>query len=160
MTWRQPIPTDLKDLTKGNEFCATLFAELLRRATNKSEGAEVQVGDYWIYLKRGQCTCGRFELARHFGLKRKEAQRVYRALKKLEEVHNLIEINKSKDCSIITIINYDELVDMKTSDEQSMIKQRTNNEQSMNTNKSVKSGKSVNSSSNNEDYEGYIKDVI
>ena len=159
MSWRQPIPTDLKELTLGNEFCATLFAELLRRATNKMEGAEVKIGDSWVFLNRGQCICGRFELAKHFGLKKKESQRVSRALKKLEETHKLIKIRKSKDCSVITIKNYDELVEMKTSNEQSMNKQRTNNKQSINTNKSVKNKKSVNSSSNKEDYERYITNV-
>ena len=70
MKWKQPIPTNLKELTLGNVFCATLFAELIRRATNKPEGADVMVGDSWISLKRGQCICGRYELAKHFGLKR------------------------------------------------------------------------------------------
>lgn len=142
MTWKQPIPTNLPDLTKGDAFAATILAILILRATNKE--SVVYAGDTPITLKRGQCIVGRYELAKCLGMKQKESLRIQRILTKLENSLQLINKRKSKDCSVITIKNYDDLTKFEPSDEPSVNNQRTISEPSMNTNKSVKSEKNVN----------------
>jgi hypothetical protein len=117
MAWKQPIDTELDKLTKGNLFAATVLMELIRRASN-SERA-VYFNDICIHLNKGECICGRYELAARFGLKRREAGRVQRALVKLEKRYNAIHRRKSKDCSIVTVLNYDVLTDIKQSDDPS-----------------------------------------
>ena len=117
MVWKQPIDTDLARFTKGNVFAATVLMELIRRASNIDR--EIQVNDTWISVKRGQCIVGRFELAKYFGLKKNEASRIQRILDKLENTYQQIHKRKSKDCSIITILNYDSLVQFDQSNKQS-----------------------------------------
>jgi len=145
MNWKQPIPTNLEELTKGDKFAATIFEKLLLRAANKPH--MVYIGDTEISLERGQSVCGRYELAKCFGMKQSEAGRVQRKVKKLASPLKLINKQKSRDCSVITILNYDELTRFEPSDEQSVDNQQTNHRPSVNTNKSVKNGKNVNISS-------------
>lgn len=136
MTWKQPIPVKIPELA-GDPFGETLFQVLILRARN--ENCEVKRPDGTIIsLKRGQLLVGREELATRFGLKVSEQLRVYRKLVKLEKVNELLNRQKSKDCTIITIKNYDKFVAMNNP----AINQRTNSEQTMNTNKNVKSEKS------------------
>lgn len=138
--WKQPIPVNIEEL-EGNPFRRSIFQHLLLRAANNDK--EVYVSGAYIPLKRGQCILGRFEFAAEFGLFQNEALRVYRELKKLEKVNKLVNIQKSRNCSIVTILNYDTWVLLEQSNEQTVNKQRTNSEQTVNTNKSVKNVKSV-----------------
>jgi hypothetical protein len=134
-SWKQPIPTDLDTLTKGDVFASTLLAELLRRCVNSDK--TVYVDEVPIQLKRGECVCGSFELAKRFGLKKSEHRRVTRKLCKLENPLNLLTKRKSFNCSVISINNYDALVNMTSR----LTKQRPNGDQTVTTYKSVKSDK-------------------
>lgn len=140
--WKQPIPVLCTLLTNGNKFAATVFKELLSRAANADK--TVYVGDVPVFLKRGQCVCGKYELAKCFGLKRNEANRIHRILKKLEKVNHLVNKQKHQNCSIVTIKNYDRLVRFEQPSELSVNHRRTIGEPSTNTNKSIKSKENVN----------------
>jgi len=107
-TWKQPIPTDLVNLTGGNKFAANVFGFLLLRASNSD--TTVYIEGTPISVKRGECVCGRYELAECFGLERNESMRIARILEKLEKSFQLVSKRKSKNCSVITIKNYDEIV--------------------------------------------------
>lgn len=136
MNWKQPIPTNLVDYTNGDKFAATLLMVLISRVSNKENTA--YINNVPISLHRGQCICGRFELARCFGMKKGEEGRVQRKLERLVNPLKLITKQKSRDCSIVTINSYDELIKMKTSDEQSINKRQSYNNRATDTNKSVK----------------------
>jgi hypothetical protein len=138
MSWKQPIPTDIPIFSQ-NRFRKSIFQHLLLRCTNID--CQVFIDGAYISLKRGQCILGRFEFAEEFGVKRSESLRVYRELKKIEKVNNLITIQKSRNCSIVTILNYDSWISFEQSNEQTVNNQRTISEQSVNTYKSVKSNK-------------------
>ncbi len=138
MAWKQPIPTNLDDLCDGDLFASTIMLILLSRAANKR--TNVYVDNVAITLERGQCICGRFELAKRMGLNKNQSLKIQRILAKLEKSNNLLNKRKGLNCTIITIKNYDELVKMNNQ----MNKRRTIDEQSMNTNKSVKSDKKEN----------------
>ncbi|MBI3887583.1 hypothetical protein HY310_00765 [Candidatus Microgenomates bacterium] len=141
MIWKQPIPTNLKDLTKGNLFAATVFAELIRRGANSD--TEIILEGNWLNVSRGQCICGRFELAKCFGLKENESGRIQRILNKLEKTYKLIDKRKSLNCTIVTIKNYDELICFDQSNKSDATNRRPIDNQSTDTNKSVKNEESV-----------------
>lgn len=146
MNWKQPIPTKIDELN-DNKFRQSIFQHLLLRAANKDTSVLIE-GSY-IPVIRGQCVVGRFEFAEEFGMKRSEALRVYREMQKLEKVNNLVNIQRSRNCSIVTILNYDYWVSFEHSDEHSVNIQRTSSEHPVNTNKNVKSKKSVKSDTEN-----------
>jgi hypothetical protein len=134
MIWKQPIPVEIPQL-KGDKFATTVFQILLLRCSN--ENRTVYVGDSTVELQRGQCVCGRYELAKCFGLKRKESARIRNVLSKLQITAKLITKRKAKDCSVITVLNYDEWVEMtKLPNNQTPIQDQSNA-----TNKSDKSAK-------------------
>lgn len=135
ISWRQPIPTNLRSHCNGDEFAATLLEKLLLRAKN-TDMVEY-VNNIPVFLKRGQAICGRFELARCFGLKKNEADRVRRKLNDLEEIHKQITKQKSRDCTIVTIVNYDEFVKMT----KQIPNQQPIHDQTITTNKSEQSVK-------------------
>ncbi len=131
MIWRQPIPVKIPQLD-GNKFASTVFQLLLIRCANQSQ--TVYVGNSSIDLTRGQCVVGRNEMAKCFGLKSNETSRIRNILKKLENKYKLITKRKSKNCSIITVIKYDDWVDMT----KQTANQRPNKDQSKTTNKNDK----------------------
>lgn len=140
--WKQPIPTNLIEIFKGDKFKSTIFTILLLRARNEDTIYYFEDGES-VLLKRGQCVVGRYDLAQCLGLKRKESLRCYRKLKSIEKADKLLNLQKYKDCSIVTIHDYDEIIRFEQSSEHSVNNLRTINEQSMNTNKSVKSGENI-----------------
>jgi len=125
-TWKQPIPTDLVNLTGGNKFAANVFGFLLLRASNSD--TTVYIEGTPISVKRGECVCGRYELAECFGLERNESMRIARILEKLEKSFQLVSKRKSKNCSVITIKNYDELIAFEQTNDLSVSNQRAINE--------------------------------
>lgn len=134
MSWKQPIPADLEKYTFGDKFAATLLSIFLRRARN--EEGTVQLDDLTVFLKRGQCICGRYELAQSLGLKKKEASRVQRKLELMEKQYKLIDKQKNRNCSVITIHNYDELVSFEQTKELIVNSPKPNNGLTTITNKS------------------------
>lgn len=142
MNWKQPIDTNLIELCKGDKFATTVFEKLLLRTSNSDK--TYYINSEPIFLKRGQCFCGRFELGEWFGLSRGQSIKIQRILARIEKVYHLMNKQKTRNGSIITIHNYDKLVEFEQSNEQSMNNQRTIKEQSTNTNKNVKSEKNDN----------------
>lgn len=139
MGWKQPIDMDIEKYCLGNKFATTIFILLLLRAKNK-DGCIYHHGTN-ILLKRGQCICGRHELANRCGLEKTQSGKVQRILDFLQKTVNLIDKRKSQNCTIITILNYDELVRLDNETD----KRQTNDRQTTDTNKSVKSKESVES---------------
>lgn len=138
--WKQPIPVKIDGL---NPFETTVFQKILLRCRNISQNIKVADDNTYINLEKGQCVVGRFEFAKEFGFSEKESLRVYRIIKKLEKVNKLMNIQRTKNCSIVTVQNYDDWVSLEQTNEQTVNKQRTNSEQTVNTNKSDKSVKPV-----------------
>lgn len=135
--WKTPIPTNLADkYCQGNKFAASVLRELLCRARN-TDGTIYHHGEP-IILKKGQCVCGRIELAGCFGLSKNQSGKVQRILSFLEKSANQIDKQKSRNCSIITITNYCEITSFEQSNKQSIDNQQSNNRQSIDTNKSDK----------------------
>ena len=133
-SWKQPIPVEIPSL-KGDLFAITVFQKLLIRCSNNPR--TTYVGDIPIELLRGQCIVGRNELAKCFGLKQKESSRIRRILNKLQNTAKLITKRKSLNCSIVTILNYDDWVGMT----EQTTKRTPNVDQTTATNKKAKSEK-------------------
>lgn len=138
MNWKQPIPTTIPEV-KGNKFAETVFQKILSRCRNTAE--TIYVGDIPIELERGQCITGREELARCFGLKLNESGRIQRVLNDLQKRYKLITKQKTINCSIVTVLNYDEWVLFEQSNNQSANNSQTTDRITVNTNKSVKNKK-------------------
>jgi hypothetical protein len=135
MTWKQPVPVHIPEL-RNDPFGETLFQKLIIMASN--ENREFEIEGTPISVKRGDVVIGRKMLAKMFGLKKSEEQRVYRKLIKLGKTNKLLIKRKSLNCSIVTLNNFDQLVEMNNP----TINQQTNDEQTVNTYKNEKSKKS------------------
>ena len=134
--WKQPVPTVIPEL-ESTPFLKTVFQQLLLRCTNSSKYVNRPDGSP-IFLERGQCLVGRYEFAASFGLDRGQSKRIERAINKLIAT-NLMTKRKNRNCSIVSINNYDEIVGMT----KQMTHQRPNSDQTVTTNKSDKSVKSA-----------------
>jgi len=110
-----PTPTNLCDLTQGHKPAALLLMLLYNRARNKP--GYVYYDGEKIYLERGQCFTGRYELAEYFGLRRTQAGRIQRYLEWLEKSVRLIDKQKTRNGSIITILNFDEMIKFRQTNE-------------------------------------------
>jgi len=108
--WRQPIPTDLCQICKDDQFAATLLEKLILKSARND--TSIYVNDMLVNIKRGQCIFGRERWAKYFGLKKSEAGRVYRKLIKLEKPYNLVSNRKHKDCTVVTILDFEEHIYM------------------------------------------------
>jgi hypothetical protein len=140
MSWKQPIPVTIDGLSKKEQ---SVMQRILLRCRNETGFATIDGAE--IKLERGECIIGRYEFAEEFLLKRKESMRVQRIVDKLVKVNKLMSKRKSLNCTIITIHNYDSLVSIEQTNEQSPSNHRAIDEPSMSTNKSDKSDKSVKS---------------
>jgi hypothetical protein len=132
--WKQPIPVKIDGLTKQEE---SIIKHLIMRC--RAEASSVNVGGETIALERGQCYLGRYEFAEEFLLKRSESRRVYKILKKLEKVDNLLAISRHRNCSVVTVLRYDEYTSMDISTDI----WRTSGGHLEDTNQSAKSAKSA-----------------
>ncbi len=106
--WKVLIPANLAEkYCGGNLFAETVLSILIRRA--RTVPGIIQHRGGTINLNRGQCICGRYELAKRLGLKRNEALRVQRVLKRLEKDYEQIKIKRIRQSSIITVLYFDEI---------------------------------------------------
>ena len=133
--WRQPIPTDLG--FGGDEAAETVFILLLHSAANSDQ--TVSIDDQYIKLKRGQAIFGRYVYAKKLGLKRNEAGRCTRILNRLHKQHNRIDIRPTNKCTVVSIYNYDELVNMNNN----LNNTQTTDKQQIDTHKNVKNVKKL-----------------
>lgn len=135
-SWKQPVPTVIPEL-ENTPFLKTVFQLLILRCSNEDRWTQRPDGSP-IHLKRGQCIVGRYEFAEALGHKREHAMRIERAFTRLIS-SNLMSKQKERNCSIVSINNYDQIVGMS----KQTSKQRANSEQTVSTNKSDKSEKSA-----------------
>lgn len=123
MRWKQPIDTGLLELCMGNKFATSVMVILIYRSANKDKFIYPEDGPP-ILLKKSQCFCGRFELADCFGLDRGQSGRIRRILDFLQNSAKLITKRKSRNGSIISILNYDSLTQFDQTDSQSTANQQ------------------------------------
>ena len=107
MSWKQPIPTDLDSVFGDNKLAKWLYIALLLRARNSNE--EKEFAGKLHFLKKGQCVCGEKELATELRASRKT---VRSTLVKCQNVYNRIHISPTPRGTVVTILNYDEIVGM------------------------------------------------
>lgn len=133
MVWKQPIPTDL-DYIFGEDYGPLLlYKELIYRSANQD--------GFFTYkkktasIKRGQVLFGRQKYALYLV---HPNSTIRNWLDKLEKVYKLVDTQRTSNYTIVTVLNYDEIVNM----DNQVDKQRTSRGQAEDTSKSVKSVKS------------------
>lgn len=128
MTWKQPIPTNLKEIFGEDYRCMGLYKELILRACNK-DNAQILLGDNSkiVTLNRGQVLYGRVKYGRYLCWDDKTTDR---ALKKLAEKYKKVTMVRTPEYTIVTLLNYEDIVDM--------TKWRPSDDQVVTTSKSVK----------------------
>ena len=113
-----PTPTNLLELTDGHKPAAVLLLIFYNRA--RSKAGIIHIAGEAVFLERGQCFSGRYELAEYFGLKRSQAGKIQRWIEYLENSVKLIDKRKTRNGSIITILNFDEMTKFRRTDKQSI----------------------------------------
>ncbi|MBM4400969.1 MAG: hypothetical protein FJ045_03355 [Crenarchaeota archaeon] len=128
--WKQPIPTNLEKDFGEDKLSFALFVLLLLRATSKERVVKVSRG--FASLRRGQAVCGREEMSKYFKCSPSTTDR---ALQRLADVHNKVDIKRTTRGTIVTIKNYDEVTKMGNN----LNIRQTTSDQQTNTNKIVES---------------------
>jgi len=137
--WKQPIPTNIEADFGEDSIAFTLYIMLLYKACNKDTVVNFG-GNKLIELKRGQTIFGRNKWKNYFGISPSGIEKI---LKRLEKVTCKVTCERSKNCTVVTIKNYDELVSMSQAESQVSNMSVTSEWHVSNTSKSVKSDKSV-----------------
>jgi len=137
MIWKQPIPTNLETDFGEDMLVYTLYILILLRACN--EDVVVNFGGKLVDLKRGQTIFGRNKWCEYLSLSPKGIENL---LKRLEKVPSKVTCERTRNCTLITILNYDSIVSMSA---QQSAKQVPSKCQASATSKSVKNVKSVKS---------------
>jgi len=132
MIWKQPIQTNLNSIFGDNFLAKHLYIELLLRASNTDK--EKEFAGTLHFLKRGQCVCGEEELATEYQVHR---QTIRGALGRLQKVYNKINIKPTNKGTIVTILNYDDVVSLPQQNVQQDDNRTTSNVQQKDTNKNV-----------------------
>lgn len=126
----------LKDsLVFDNSDLLKVWIWCLLKATHKKH--KQMVGLQEVELQEGQFIFGRKKAAEELNM---TESKVYRLVKKLESMGNIILESNNKWTSV-TIANWELYQDIEIESEQQMNNKRTTNEQQMNTNKNVKNVK-------------------
>lgn len=98
---------------------------------------EVMFGGELITLKPGQITTGRRKIAKALS---EQESKVYRVLKRFES-EQLIEQRTDRQCTLISIVNWDKYQESEQGAEQFLNNDRTTSEQRVNTKKEYKNNK-------------------
>lgn len=130
--WKQPIPTNLNVVFGEDYRCQRLYEQLILHACNK-ETATLRFGNVLVEIKRGQTIYGRNKYSDYLQW---TASTVDRALIKLDKEYGLVNMQRTKNYSIVTLLNYEQLIKMNNL--------RASNEPPMNTSKTLETIKSVN----------------
>lgn len=125
--WKQPIPTNLKELFGNDYLGMNLYIWLLINSANK-DGMFMDQRGKSILVKRGQTIFGRNEYAKLLNCSPKTAERTLSRIC-LKVVLKMTK-QANKNFTVVSINNYDEVT--------SMTQQRPSNDQAMTTSKSVK----------------------
>lgn len=136
MNWKQPIDTRLIN-DFGDDYAAhALYVMLLLRANN--ERRSVGVGKKYIVVERGQVLFSRALFAKYLCWSDKMPERV---LQRLVENHQKVTKQVTKNGTIISIFNYDEIVKLDQVNVQQVTKKRPSSDQVVTTNKNEKNSK-------------------
>lgn len=130
MSWKQPIPTNLKEIFGGDYLGMNLYVWLLLNSANK-DGNFTDPRHKIVAVKRGQTIFGRNEYGKLLNCSPKTAERTLSRIC----LNPVLKLTKqaTTNFTVVTIENYDEIVEM--------TKQRPSNDQAMTTSKSVKNNK-------------------
>ncbi|HWY79102.1 MAG TPA: hypothetical protein VNW29_01970 [Candidatus Sulfotelmatobacter sp.] len=113
MSWKQPILTGLESIFGEDYRCMQLYKELIYRANNTS-GTSVSIKkragvSITVILQRGEVLYGRIKFASYLVWDDKTCDR---ALIKLEKVYKLVTNKRTRNYTVVTIKNYNQVVDM------------------------------------------------
>lgn len=133
MNWKQPIPTDLDQIFGKDKRAKQMYKELIYCACN-TDGIFTDSRGKQTPIQRGQVVYGRHKFAEELGWDDKTTDR---SLIRVQDVYSLVTMQRTKNFTIVSIKNYDEITGMTMQ----MTKQRPSNDQAMTTSKNVKSVK-------------------
>lgn len=136
--WKQPVPTDESDFPK--EILFTLYSMLVIKSCNKDGFVTVGEKQKLIPIKRGETIFGRNKWSKYFGI---SPSGIEKLLKTLEIVTGKVTCIRNKNCTMVTIKDYDKVVAFEQVSEQVSNMLVTSKYQVSNTSKSVESVKSV-----------------
>jgi len=148
MMFKTPINRQqIDNLCLGDKQAGVILRELVLRAKSV-EGIATRPDGSTILLKRGECICGRRELAKLF---MSSQMKIRGKLDFIEKVAKQITKRRGQQCSIVNIINYDDIVILTKS-----ITNRQPNDNQMDNHK-VREYIRENNISNNKDNSVFIK---
>ncbi len=101
------------------------------------EGTKVKFKGETIELKKGQCTCGIYMIEKQTGVKAKTVHRVLNCLRNEKQIEKDTDMN----CSLITVINWDQYQLNEKDSENEMRNKRETSEKPVRTKKEVKNNK-------------------
>lgn len=110
-----------RDIVESQAFCHPItfkiWCWLLLKSNFKDSFMSLKTGRGFteIKVKRGQMIFGRFKAEEQLNI---DGSTIYKHLQKLQKWNN-IKIETTNQCSIITIINYNNYQDKKTNEHQS-----------------------------------------
>ncbi len=107
MGWKQPIDTDIYLWFGDDHLVRDLFWHLIMKARNENMEHPEHYQGKLFQIKRGQTIFGRNKYSE---LLRCSPSGTLKALKRLEKVYSRVTSKSTTDFTIITILNYDELV--------------------------------------------------
>src|SRR3989338_8781815 len=107
MTWKQPIPSDLRIVFGQDNTARLIYQELLIYATNKDR--VINLNGWVINLKRGQSY---FTIQDFADFLNRNPKTVDSALKRLTKIYNRVDTHRTAKGCIATIRNYEEIVKM------------------------------------------------
>jgi len=142
--WKQPIDKRIYDWFGDDHLVRDLFLHLILKAQNEDMKEPKMLNNKTFQLQRGQVLFGRNTFSKILRCSPSGAER---ALHRLAKVYSKVTSKPSKNYTVITILNYDELVRMNKQKN----KRVTSKEQESNT---LKNDKSVKSEENDKIYYG------
>ena len=138
MNWKQPIPTGLESVFGEDYACNLLYQQLIYRAANQA-GFFTTIRGKTIPIERGQTVFGRRQYGKYLGC---DDSKCERNLRKLSDLYQKVSLKVSRsNCTIVTLLNYEELVRFEPQSEPIVSQSRAAGEPIVSTSKSVKSEK-------------------
>lgn len=136
MSWKQPIPTDLRNVFGDDHLSRLIYQEFLLMACNSEQVKNVN--GQIFKLERGQCFYTTLDLSKIF---RTHRNSVVNSIKRLNSLYNRIDNRTTPKGSIVTILNYDDIVSLDNRIDNKIDNSRTTAGQQSDINKSDKNVK-------------------
>lgn len=109
MSWKQPIPTDLDTVFGEDYLSMNLYIHLLLNAAIKDGFWTDEKTKRTFAVKRGEVVFGRNRWCKKIGVSPKTVERV---LHKISEKYQKVTYSTEQNFTRVSIINYDEILDM------------------------------------------------